>query len=81
MEKSGCLYYATTKWEPVKPVVFERRLSYKFNSHVSVFGGEVACKQQKYPIANNEGWIVKEVMALHGVPFGDYFHVRSLSSP
>ncbi|KAB1215657.1 hypothetical protein CJ030_MR4G023318 [Morella rubra] len=76
MEKSGCLYYATTKWEPVKPVVFERRLSYKFNSHVSVFGGEVACTQQKYPIANSEGWIVKEVMALHGVPFGDYFHVH-----
>lgn len=75
MEKSGCLNYATTTWEPVKPDVFERRLSYKFNRHVSVFGGEVICTQQKFPIPNNEGWIVNEVMALQGVPFDDHFHV------
>lgn len=75
MEKSGCLNYATTTWELVKPDVFERRLSYKFNRHVSVFGGEVTCTQQKFPIPNNEGWIVTEVMALHGVPFDDHFHV------
>ncbi|XP_042950527.1 C2 and GRAM domain-containing protein At5g50170 isoform X3 [Carya illinoinensis] len=76
MEKSGCLNYATTTWEPVKPDVFERRLSYKFNRHVSVFGGEVICTQQKFPIPNNEGWIVNEVMALQGVPFDDHFHVH-----
>ncbi|KAF5476729.1 hypothetical protein F2P56_003438 [Juglans regia] len=76
MEKSGCLNYATTTWELVKPDVFERHLSYKFNRHVSVFGGEVTCRQQKFPIANNEGWIVNEVMALHGVPFDDHFHVH-----
>lgn len=75
MEKSGCLNYATTTWEPVKPDVFERSMSYKFNRHVSVFGGEVTCTQQKFPIPNNEGWIVNEVMALHGVPFDDHFHV------
>lgn len=75
MGKSGCLNYTTTTWEPVKPDVYERRLSYKFNRHVSSFGGDVTCTQQKFPIAKNEGWIVNEVMALHGVPFGDHFRV------
>uniref|UniRef100_A0A2N9GVK6 C2 domain-containing protein n=1 Tax=Fagus sylvatica TaxID=28930 RepID=A0A2N9GVK6_FAGSY len=46
MGKSGCLNYATTTWEPVKPDVYERR------------------------------WIVNEVMALHGVPFGNHFRVH-----
>ncbi|KAK7852008.1 c2 and gram domain-containing protein [Quercus suber] len=76
MGKSGCLNYTTTSWEPVKPDVYERRLSYKFNRHVSTFGGDVTCTQQKFPIAKNEGWIVNEIMALHGVPFGDHFHVH-----
>ncbi|KAK9278108.1 hypothetical protein L1049_027666 [Liquidambar formosana] len=76
MGKSGCLNYLTTSWEPVKPDVFERSLCYKFNRYVSIFGGEVNCTQQKSPIANGEGWIVKEVMALHNVPFGDYFRVH-----
>lgn len=75
MGKSGCLNYATTTWEPVKPDVYERSISYKFNRHVSIFGGEVTCTQQKTPIAN-EGWIVNEVMALHNVPFGDHFRVH-----
>jgi hypothetical protein len=75
MEKSGCLNYATTTWEPLKPDVFERRLSYKFNRHVSAFGGDVTCTQQKLPIPESKGWTVNEVMTLHGVPFGDHFHV------
>ena len=75
MGKSGCLNYATTTWEPVKPDVYERRISYKFNRHVSTFGGDVTCTQQKFPIAKKEGWIVNEVMALHGIPFGNHFRV------
>lgn len=75
MGKSGCLNYATTAWEPIKPDVFERCLSYRFNRNVSIFGGEVTCRQQKSPLANGEGWIIDEVMALHGVPFGDHFRV------
>lgn len=75
MGKSGCLNYATTGWEPIKPDVFERCLSYRFNRNVSIFGGEVTCRQQKSPIANGQGWIIDEVMALHGVPFGDHFRV------
>ncbi|XVE56343.1 hypothetical protein DITRI_Ditri04bG0001700 [Diplodiscus trichospermus] len=76
MEKSGCLNYATTRWEPVKPGVSERQVSYKFNRHVSIFGGEVTCKQQKSPIANDEGWILNELMMLHNVPFSDHFRVH-----
>ncbi|EOY20882.1 C2 calcium/lipid-binding and GRAM domain containing protein, putative [Theobroma cacao] len=76
MEKSACINYVMTIWEPVKPGVSERRISYKFNRHVSIFGGEVTCTQQKSPIANDEGWILNEVMVLHDVPFGDHFHVH-----
>ncbi|KAL5814872.1 hypothetical protein ACOSQ4_025513 [Xanthoceras sorbifolium] len=76
MEKSGCLNYATSLWEPVKPGVFERRLSYRFSRHVSIFGGEVTCTQEKSPLANEEGWIVNEVMTLHDVPFDDHFLIH-----
>ena len=77
MEKSGCLNFATTSWEPFKDEnVLERCLSYKFNRHVSVFGGEATCTQQKSPLADDQGWILNEVMALHDVPFSDHFRVR-----
>ncbi|KAM1340054.1 hypothetical protein ACFX2H_038503 [Malus domestica] len=77
MGKSCCLNYVTTAWEPTKkPDVFERHLSYRFNRQVSIFGGEVTCRQEKSPLANGEGWIVDEVMALQGVPFEDHFRVQ-----
>ncbi|MBA0834958.1 hypothetical protein Goarm_007272 [Gossypium armourianum] len=79
MEKSGCLNYAATSWEQVKckSGVYERRVCYKFNRHVSIFGGEVTSTQQKYRIANGDvGWIVNEVMLLHDVPFSDHFRVQ-----
>ncbi|KAK4264394.1 hypothetical protein QN277_025576 [Acacia crassicarpa] len=76
MQRTGCINYGTTSWESVKHDVFERRVSYKFNRQVSVFGGEVSCTQQKVPIENSEGWIVNEVMALHGVPFADHFRIH-----
>ncbi|XP_061343598.1 C2 and GRAM domain-containing protein At5g50170 [Gastrolobium bilobum] len=76
MQRTGCINYETTTWELVKPDVYERRVSYQFNRHVSVFGGEVTCTQQKFPNANTGGWIVNEVMALHGVPFADHFRIH-----
>ncbi|KAK7350649.1 hypothetical protein VNO77_09496 [Canavalia gladiata] len=76
MQRTGCMNYETTAWELVKPDVFERRVSYQFNRHVSTFGGEVTCTQQKFPNANTGGWTVIEVMALHGVPFADHFHIH-----
>lgn len=75
MEKSGCLNYTTTTWECGKPGIFERHISYRFNHHVSIFGGEVSCTQQKYAMENDRGWVVNEVMVLHNVPFGDHFRV------
>ncbi|KAK9684786.1 hypothetical protein RND81_10G232500 [Saponaria officinalis] len=84
MAKCGCLNYVTTQWQAVKPDVYERQLSYKYNHDVSFFGGEVQCTQRKCPLEN--GWIVNEVMALHDIPFGDHFrvhlryHVRSSSA-
>ncbi|VVB15527.1 unnamed protein product [Arabis nemorensis] len=76
MEKSGCLNYASTTWESKKPGVYERRLSYRYNHYVSVFGGGVTCSQQKSPAPNDEGWILNEIVALHDVPFGDHFRVH-----
>lgn len=74
MEKSGCLNYSATEWEPVKPGTFERSVSYKFNRYVSIFGGEVTSTQQKVSI--DDGWIVNEVIALHNIPFEEYHRVR-----
>ncbi|TKY73549.1 C2 and GRAM domain-containing protein [Spatholobus suberectus] len=76
MHGTGCMNYETTSWELVKPDVFERRVSYQFNRHVSAFGGEVTCTQQKFPNANTGGWTVIEVMALHGVLFADHFRIH-----
>ncbi|EOA12464.1 hypothetical protein CARUB_v10025800mg [Capsella rubella] len=76
MEKSGCLNYASTTWESKNPGVYERRLSYKYNHYVSVFGGGVTCAQQKSLAPSDEGWILNEIVALHDVPFGDHFRVH-----
>lgn len=74
MEKSGCLNYTTTSWEPVQPGVSERRVSYRFNRSVSIFGGEVTSIQQKSS-NNGDEKIVNEVMSLSDVPFADHFRV------
>ncbi|KAH9626909.1 hypothetical protein KSS87_014970 [Heliosperma pusillum] len=67
MAKCGCLNYVTTEWQAVKPDIYERQLSYKYNHAVSFFGGEVQCTQRK--CALEDGWTVNEVMALHDIPF------------
>ncbi|KAJ6700417.1 hypothetical protein OIU79_013453 [Salix purpurea] len=76
MEKAGCLSYSYTPWESVKTDVHERQLYYRFDKHISRFGGEVTSTQQKYPLSDRKGWIVEEVMTLHGVPLGDYFNLH-----
>ncbi|CAF2320685.1 unnamed protein product [Brassica napus] len=76
MEKSGCLNYASTTWESKKPGIYERRVSYKYNHTVSVFGGGVTSSQQKSTAPNDEGWILNDIVALHDVPFGDHFRVH-----
>lgn len=79
MGKLCCLNYNTTNWEHVtgRSDALERRLSYKFNRRVSSFGGDVTCTQQKSPINDGKGWVVKESMSLHDVPFGNHFYVSN----
>ncbi|XP_058112788.1 C2 and GRAM domain-containing protein At1g03370 [Magnolia sinica] len=78
MEKVGCLDYSSTPWEFVKNDVYQRQLCYKFDKHVSRYGGQVTSTQQKSPIPDRNGWVVEEVMTLQGVPLGDNFslHIR-----
>ncbi|KAK8923552.1 C2 and GRAM domain-containing protein [Platanthera zijinensis] len=76
MEKVGCLNYSATEWKETKPDNHERHLRYKFSRHISVFGGEVTCTQRRTRTAGGRGWVINEVMSLHGIPFSDYFHVN-----
>jgi len=77
MSRVGCLDYSATPWEAVRPGVLERHVSYKFNRYMSIFGGEVASTQLKFPAEDGGGgWTIHDVVTLHNVPFGDYFRVR-----
>lgn len=75
MEIVGCVDYSCTPWELVKSDVFQRQICYKFDKRVSRYGGEVTSTQQKSPGSGRKGWVIEEVMALQGVPLGDYFSV------
>ena len=75
MEKTGCLNYTCSSWELEKDV-YERQVCYKFDKHISRFKGEVTSTQQKSPLADKTGWLIEEVLTLHGIPLGDYFNVR-----
>ncbi|KAL7130491.1 hypothetical protein ABFS83_13G137700 [Erythranthe nasuta] len=78
MERAGCLNYSHSPWESEKPDVYQRQLYYKFDKHISRYRGEVTSTQQKSRLSGRNGWLIEEVMTLHGVPLGDYFtlHVR-----
>lgn len=77
MEKTGCLNYTCSPWESDKDV-YERQVCYKFDKRISSYKGEVTSIQQKSPLPDRTGWLVEEVLTLHGIPLGDYFtlHVR-----
>ncbi|KAK6149609.1 hypothetical protein DH2020_017134 [Rehmannia glutinosa] len=78
MERAGCLNYSHSPWESEKPDVFQRQLYYKFDKRISRYRGEVTSTQQKSRLSGRNGWLIEEVMTLHGVPLGDYFtlHLR-----
>ncbi|CAI9087093.1 OLC1v1021080C3 [Oldenlandia corymbosa var. corymbosa] len=79
MERAGCVNYSYSPWESEqKPDVFQRQLYYKFDKRISRYRGEVTSTQQKSHLPDRNGWLVEEVMTLHGVPLGDYFslHLR-----
>ncbi|XP_062088055.1 C2 and GRAM domain-containing protein At1g03370 [Humulus lupulus] len=78
MEKAGCQNYSHTPWESEKGDVYERQTYYKFDKRISRYRGETRSTQQRSPLSDRNGWIIEEVMTLHGVPLGDYFnlHIR-----
>ncbi|KAK6149615.1 hypothetical protein DH2020_017140 [Rehmannia glutinosa] len=76
MERAGCLNYSHSPWESEKPDVFQRQLYYKFDKRISRYRGEVTSTQQKSRLSGRNGWLIEEVMTLHGVPLGDYFTIR-----
>lgn len=75
MERVGCLNYSHSNWESEKPDVYQRQLYYKFDRRISSYRGEVTSTQQKSRLPGREGWLIEEIMTLHGVPLGDYFTV------
>lgn len=76
MEKAGSVDYTCTPWESEKRDVYERQIHYRLDKEVSRYGGEVTSTQQKSPLSDRNGWVVEEVMTLHGVPLGDYFNLH-----
>ena len=76
MERAGCLNYSHTPWENDKLDVFMRQIYYKFNKGITRYRGEVTSTQQKTRLSDRQGWLIEEIMTLHGVPLGDYFNVR-----
>lgn len=77
MERVGCLNYSYSPWEESdKPDVYQRQLYYKFDKCISRYRGEVTSTQQRSRLSDKNGWLIEEVMTLHGVPLGDYFNLR-----
>ncbi|KAK4259178.1 hypothetical protein QN277_005535 [Acacia crassicarpa] len=76
MENCGCLNYSYTPWVSEYKDVYERAIYYRFDDHVSRYGGAVTSTQQRSPISDGKGWLVEEVINLHGIPLGDRFNIH-----
>lgn len=77
MEKAGCVEYSHSPWEVDKDDVYLRQTYYKFDKRVSKYRGEVTSTQQRCSLCDSNGWLVEEVLNIHGVPFAEYFNVRN----
>ncbi|KAL8160829.1 hypothetical protein V2J09_012318 [Rumex salicifolius] len=75
MEKVGCLNYSCSPWELLNDV-HQRQICYKFDKRVSSYRGEVTSTQQRSSLPDKNGWLIEEVMTLHGIPFGEYFNLH-----
>lgn len=76
MESAGCLTYSHSLWELDEDDRYQRQIYYKFDKNISRFRGEVTSMQQKSPLSDKPGWLIEEVMTLHGVPLSDYFNLQ-----
>lgn len=74
MEKAGCLDYSCSPWEADKDL-FGRQVCYKFDKRISSYRGEVTSTQQKSPLPDKNGWLIEEVLTLHGIPLSDHYNV------
>lgn len=79
MERTGCLNYSHSPWDSEKADVYQRQLYYKFDKRISRYRGEVTSTQQKSRLSGSgkTGWLIEEIMTLHGIPLGDYFTVHT----
>ncbi|KNA16265.1 hypothetical protein SOVF_090520 [Spinacia oleracea] len=75
MERTGCLNYSCSPWELDKDV-YERQVCYKFDKRISSYKGEVTSIQQKSSLPEQNGWLIEEILTLHGIPLGDYFNLH-----
>ncbi|KAJ0240541.1 GRAM domain-containing protein [Hirschfeldia incana] len=75
MERACCQSYSCSPWESEKADVYERQTYYR-DKRISRYRGEVTSTQQKSLVPDKNGWLVEEVMTLHGVPLGDYFNLH-----
>ncbi|KAF2552831.1 hypothetical protein F2Q68_00036025 [Brassica cretica] len=75
MERACCQSYSCSPWESEKADVYERQTYYR-DKRISRYRGEVTSTQQKTLVPDKNGWLVEEVMTLHGVPLGDYFNLH-----
>ncbi|GKV18839.1 hypothetical protein SLEP1_g29167 [Rubroshorea leprosula] len=76
MDRAGCLSYSSSPWESEKADVHERQTYYRFDRRISRYRGEVTSTQQKLPLSDRNGWLIEEVVTLHGIPIGDYFNLH-----
>lgn len=74
METAGCLNYSFTPWVSENNDVYERALYYNFDKTNARLKGEVTSTQQR-TFLDGKGWLLEEVMNVHGVPLGEYFSV------
>ncbi|XAR73394.1 hypothetical protein NMG60_11007347 [Bertholletia excelsa] len=76
MEGVGCLNYSYSPWESVKPDVCQRQIYYKFDKNRSLNRAEVTSSQQRSPLSDKNGWLIEEVLTIHGIPLGEYFNLH-----
>ncbi|KAM7530882.1 hypothetical protein LguiB_034292 [Lonicera macranthoides] len=77
MERAGCISYSHKPWESEKAAdMYQRQTYYRFAKRISRYGGEATSTQQKSRLSDRNGWLIEEVMTLHGVPLGDYFNLH-----
>ncbi|KAL8137276.1 hypothetical protein V2J09_003277 [Rumex salicifolius] len=75
MERTGCLNYSCTQWESVNGA-YQRQVRYKYDKRTSSNKGEAMSTQQRSSLTDKNGWMIEEVMTLHGNQYDDHFNLH-----